>query len=66
MVRKAVSIDMKKNVILMRDIGMSQHKICRQLKISHRCIRQTVRKFGRNGTVLTRPGARRPKKTTIR
>ena len=39
--RKIVSIDVKKNVILLRDIDMSQHKI------SRRCIRQTIRKFDR-------------------
>ena len=64
--RKTVSIDVKKNVILLRDIGMSQHKISRQLKISRRCIRQTIRKFDKYGTVATRPGAGRPKKTTNR
>ena len=42
------------------------HKISRQLKISRRCIRQTIRKFDRYGTVATRPGAGRPKKTTNR
>ena len=62
--RKIVSIDVKKNVILLRDIGISQHKISRQLKISRRCIRQTTRKFDRYGTVATRPGAGCPKKTT--
>ena len=66
MSRKIVSIDVKKNVIFLRDIGMSHHKIPRQLKISRRCIRQTIRKFDRYGTVATRPGAERPKKTTNR
>ena len=64
--RKTVSIDVKKNVILLRDIGMSQHKISRQLKISRRCIRQMIRKFDKYATVATRPGAGRPKKTTNR
>ena len=64
--RKTVSIDVKKNVILQRDIGMSQHKISRQLKISRRCRRQTIRKFDKYGTVATRPGTGRPKKTTSR
>ena len=64
--RKTISIDVKKNVILLRDIGMSQHKICRQLKISRRCIHQTIRKFDRYDTVATCTGTRRPKKTTNR
>ena len=42
------------------------HKISRQLKISRRCIRQTIRKFDKYGTVATRPGAGRWKKTTNR
>ena len=64
--RKIVSIDVKKNVILLRDTGMSQHKISRQQKVSRRCIRQTIRKFDKYGTVATRPGAGRPKKTSNR
>ena len=64
--KKTVSIDVKKNVILLRDIGMSQHKISRPLKISRRCRRQTIRKFDKYGTVAIRPGAGRPKKTTNR
>ena len=35
--RKVVSIDVKKNVILLGDIGMSEYQICRRLKISRRC-----------------------------
>ena len=42
------------------------HKISRRLKISRCCIRQTIRKFDRYGTVATRPGAGRPKKTANR
>ena len=38
----------------------------RQLKISRRYIGQKIRKFDRYGTVVTRPGAGYPKKTTIR
>ena len=64
--RKAISIDVKKNVILLGDIVMSQHKISRKLKISRCCRGQMIRKFDRYGTVLTRPGAGRPNKTTIR
>ena len=64
--RKGVSIDVKKNIILLRDIGMSQHKISRQLKTSRRCIRQTIRKFDKYGTMVTRSGAGRPTKTTNR
>ena len=62
--RKTVSINVKKNVILLCDIGMSQHKISRQLKISRRCIHQTIRKFDKYGIVVTRPDAERLKKTT--
>ena len=57
---------MKKNVILLRNIGLSQHEISRQLKISRRCIRQTIRKFDKYGTVETKPGTGCPKKTTNR
>ena len=57
---------MKKNVILLLDTGISQHKNSRQLKISRRYIRQAIRKFDRYGTVATRPDAARPKKTTNR
>ena len=64
--RKAVSIDVKKNLIVLRDTEMSQRKIYRQLKISPHCIRQTIRKLDRYGTVGTTPGAGRPKKTTMR
>ena len=42
------------------------HRISRQLKISRRCIRQTIRKFDKYRTVATRPGAGYPKKTTNR
>ena len=42
------------------------HKISRQLKISCRCIRQTIRKFDRYGIVAIRPGAGRQKKTMNR
>ena len=38
---KAVSIDVKKNVNLLCEIGMSQLKICRLLKISRHCRHQT-------------------------
>ena len=40
---------------------MFQHQICRQLKISRRCTRQTIRHFDRYGTVPTRPDAGRPR-----
>ena len=40
------------------------HEISRRLKISHRCIRQTFRKFDKFHTVATKPGARRPPKLT--
>ena len=37
------------------------HRICRQLKISRRCIRQMIRSFDRYETVPTEPDAGRPK-----
>ena len=42
------------------------HEISRQLKISRRCIRQTIRKFDRFHNVATKPGAGRPQKVTDR
>ncbi|CAF5068960.1 unnamed protein product [Rotaria magnacalcarata] len=36
---------------------MSQHQISRQLNISCKCIRQTIRKFDKFHTVCTKPGA---------
>ena len=36
------------------------------IKISRRCIRQTIRKFDRFHNVATKPGARRPQKVTNR
>ena len=66
MSRKTVSIDVKKTEILLRDSGMSQHKIRRQRKISRRCRRQMIHKFDRYGTVPTRPVAGCPNKTTNR
>ena len=64
--RKSVSIELKKNIILLRDIGISQHVISRQLKISRRYICQTIRKFDRFHNVATKPGAGRPQKVTDR
>ena len=64
--RKSVSIELKKNIILLRDIEISQHEISRQLKISRRCIRQTIRKFDRFHNLATKPGARIPQKVTDR
>ena len=61
--RKSVNIDVKKNIIVLRNMGISQHEISRRLKISHRCIRQIFRKFD---TVAAKPGAGRPPKVTDR
>ena len=61
--RKSVSIALKKNIILLRDIGVSQHEICHQSKFSRRCIRQT---FGKFHNVATKTGAGRPHKVTDR
>ena len=62
--RKSVSIDVKKNIILLRDIGIPQREISRRLKISRRCIRQKFCKFDIFHTVATKPGAGRPPKAT--
>ena len=64
--RKAVSIDIKKQIIVLRDMGISQHGISRQLKISRRCIRQTIRKYDKFHVVNTKPGGGRPRKLTDR
>jgi transposase len=58
--QKSVSIDTKKNIILLHDTGTSQHEISRKLNISCHCIRQTIRKFDQLHTVATKPGAGRP------
>ena len=50
--RKSVSIELKKNIILLREIGTSQHEI------SRRCIR----KFDRFHNVATKPDAEHPQK----
>ena len=64
--RKSVSIELKKNIIPLLDIGISQHEISRQLKISRRCIRQTIRRFDRFHNVATKPGAGHPQKVIDR
>ena len=64
--RKSISIELKKDIILLRHIGISQHEISRQLKISRPCIRQTIRKFDRFHNVATKPGAGRSQKVTDR
>ena len=43
---------------------MSQHEISRQLKVSRKCIRQTIRKYDKFKTVATKTGAGRPPKMT--
>ncbi|CAF2256908.1 unnamed protein product [Rotaria magnacalcarata] len=42
------------------------HQISRQLNISCKCIRQTIRKFDKFHTVCTKPGAGRKPKVTER
>ena len=64
--RKSVSIELKKNIIVLRDIGISQHEISRQLKISRECIFQTIRKFDCFHNVATKSSAGRPQKVTDR
>ena len=61
-----VSIELKKNIILLCDIGISQHEIYRQLKIYRRCICQTIRRFDRLHNITTKPGAEHPQKVTDR
>ena len=53
----------KKDIIVLGDTGISQHKISRRLKISRRCIPQTFRRFH---IVAKKPGAERPPKVTDR
>ena len=55
--------DVKKNIIVLHDKGISQQEISRRSKILHRCIRQTASKFH---TVTTRSVAGRPPKVTYR
>ena len=50
----------KKNIIVLRDMEISQHEISRRLKILRRCIRQTFHKFDKFHTVATKPDAGRP------
>ncbi|CAF4672840.1 unnamed protein product [Rotaria magnacalcarata] len=64
--RKVVSTDQKKNIICLRDTGMFQDQISRQLNISCKCIRQTIRKFDKFRTACTKPGAGRKPKVTER
>ena len=64
--RKSISIDVKENIIVLHDMGISQHKISRRLKISHRCILWIFGKFDKFHTVATKLGAVRPPKVTDR
>ena len=62
--RKLVSIGVQKNIIVLLDMGISQHEISRRLKISHRCIRQTFSKFDKFHTVATKLDAGRQPRVT--
>ncbi|CAM4966679.1 unnamed protein product [Rotaria socialis] len=64
--RKAVSIDTKKGIILLRDTRMFQHEISKKLNVSRHGVRQTIRKFNRLHTTSTKPGAGRHSKVTRR
>ncbi|CAF3362973.1 unnamed protein product [Rotaria socialis] len=64
--RKAVSIDTKKGIILLRGTDMSQHGISRKLNVSRHCVRQTIRKFNKLHTTPTKCGAGRRSKVTRR
>ena len=62
--RTLVSIGVQKNIIVLFDMGISQHEISRRLKISHRCIRQTFNKFDKFHTADPKLGAgHRPRVT---
>ena len=56
-------IDVRKNIIFLSDMQISQHEISRPLKISSHCIRQIFSKFHR---VAPKPGAGHPPKVTDR
>ena len=56
----------QKNIILLRDMRISQDEISHRLKISYRCIHQTFRKFNKFHSVPTKPVAGRPPKVTDR
>ena len=65
--RKSVSIDAKKKIIIvLGDMGISQHKMSRRLKISRYRIRQTLGEFDKFHTVAMKPGAGHPAKVTDR
>ena len=64
--RKAVSIDKRKEIMVLHGTGPSHHEISRKLNISRHCIRQTIREFQKHQTVATKPGAGRPSKLTER
>ena len=57
--KKSVSTDIKKNIIVLRDMGISQHEISHRLKILRRCIRQTFSQFH---SVAKKPSVGRPPK----
>ncbi|CAM4987143.1 unnamed protein product [Rotaria socialis] len=66
MEKKAVSIDTKKGIVLLRDTGMCQHEISRKFNVSRTCVRQTIGNFNELHTTATKPGAGRPFKMTRR
>ena len=59
-------IDVKKSIIVLRDMGISQREMSRRLNISLRCIRQTFHKFDKFHSVTTKPDAGRSPKVTDR
>lgn len=60
------NIDTKKNIILLQDMGTSQHETFRRLRISRRCIRQTIRKLNQFHIVTTKPCSGHPQIVTER
>ena len=64
--KKAAGIDVKKNIIALCHIGISQHEIAHRLKISCLFINQIFRKFDRFCAVARKSSAGRPPKPADR
>ena len=62
--RKSISIDVKKDIILLYDMTLSQREISSRLIIFHHCIGQTIRKFKQFHISATKPRAGRLGKVT--
>ncbi|CAF4192434.1 unnamed protein product, partial [Rotaria sordida] len=64
--RKAVSIDTKKKIITLHEVGMSKHMISKHCEVSRNCVMQTIRKYDETQSVATKPGSGRKPKLTER